>query len=52
MVKGVERMTEGRSIATLEAERDSSLRAILSLCTPANDRRDNETAGDTKSSKD
>ena len=37
MIAGVDRMTEGRSIAALEAERDSSLRAILSLCTPAND---------------
>jgi carnitine 3-dehydrogenase len=37
MIKGVERMTEGRSIAALEAERDSSLRAILSMCSPAND---------------
>ena len=37
MIKGVERMTEGRSITALEAERDSSLRAIMSLCTPVND---------------
>ena len=37
MIKGVERMTEGRSVTALEVERDSSLRAIMSLCTPAND---------------
>ena len=39
MIDGVQRMTEGRSILALEVERDSSLRAILTLCTapPAND---------------
>ena len=37
MIDGLNRMTEGRSIGDLEKERDSSLRALLSLCTPAND---------------
>jgi 3-hydroxyacyl-CoA dehydrogenase len=36
-IEGVERMTRGRTISELEAERDQSLMAILSLRAPAND---------------